>query len=299
MDKRNYAIGLGLVLLGALGFSIKSILIKMAYAASPGIDAITLLALRMLFALPFFITAALFHNLKARPPALSKQEGLFVTLLGLDGYYLASYLDFASLQYIAAGLERVILFLYPTFVVLFSAVLFRRKITAPVLLALLLSYGGLVLVFLDHLAAASPNLWFGSALVLGSALVFAVFTMGSGVMVHRIGSVRFTAYTMTAAGIATLTHFALRHGGTLTGFPADVYGLALLITVFSTVLPAFSMNAGIRRIGADFAAIISTTGPIATLIFAYFLLDESISALQLGGTALVLSGVYVLGKSKV
>jgi len=298
MDRRNYAIGLALVLFGALGFSIKSILIKMAYAASPGIDAITLLALRMLFALPIFIAAALLHNLKARPPALSKQEWLFVTLLGLDGYYLASFLDFASLQYIAAGLERVILFLYPTFVVLFSALLFRRLITASVLIALLLSYGGLILVFLDHLSAASPNLWLGSALVAGSALVFAGFTMGSGVMVHKIGSVRFTAYTMTAAGIATLIHFAVQRGSALTGFPADVYGLTLLITVFSTVLPAFSMNAGIRRIGADFASIISTTGPIATLIFAYFLLDEPVSAMQLGGTALVLTGVYVLGRSK-
>jgi drug/metabolite transporter (DMT)-like permease len=122
--------------------------------------------------------------------------------------------------------------------------------------------------------------------------------MGSGVMVHKIGSFRFTAYTMTAAGIATLIHFAVLRGAALTGFSADVYGLALLITIFSTVLPAFFMNAGIRRIGADFAAIISTTGPIATLIFAYFLLDESITGMQIGGTALVLAGVYALGRSK-
>jgi drug/metabolite transporter (DMT)-like permease len=219
--RRNYAVGLALVLLGALGFSFKSILIKLAYAAEPGLDAVTLLALRMLFSLPFFICAALWHHLKAKPEPLSKKQWLIVTLLGLDGYYLASLLDFASLQYISAGLERVILFLYPTFVVLFSAALFRRRITAAVLAALVLSYTGLVLVFLDHLAAPSPNLWLGAALVLASALVFAGFTMGSGVMVHKIGSFRFTAYTMTAAGLATLTHFAVqRRGSVLSGFSA-------------------------------------------------------------------------------
>lgn len=297
-SRRNYAVGLVLVLLGALGFSIKSILIKLAYASDPGIDAITLLALRMLFSLPIFIAAALWHNVRARPSTLSKKEWLIVTLLGLDGYYLASYLDFASLQYISAGLERVILFLYPTFVVLFSAAIFRRQINLAVIIALLLSYTGLTLVFLEHLSAASPNLWVGSALVLGSALAFAGFTMGSGVMVHKIGSIRFTAYTMTSAGIAMLAHFAVQGGNALTGFSVRIYGLVLLITIFSTVLPAFFMNAGIRQIGADFAAIISTTGPIATLIFAYLLLDETITALQIVGTILVLAGVYVLSRGK-
>ena len=298
-DKRNYAIGLVLVLFGALGFSIKSILIKLTYAASPGIDAITLLALRMLFSLPIFITTVLWHNLKCGPQPLSRKEWLIVILLGLDGYYLSSYLDFSSLQYIAAGLERVILFLYPTFVVLFSAAIFRRKINLIKLLALGLSYAGLILVFLDHLSAPSPHLWRGSALVLGGALAFAVFTMSSGVMVHRIGSTRFTAYTMTVAGVAMLIHFGLQRGTDLLVHSPEVYGLVLLITIFSTVLPAFFMNAGIRRIGADSAAIISTTGPIATLILAYLILDEAITPMQIGGTLLVLTGVYVLGRNRV
>ncbi|MGZ8095309.1 MAG: DMT family transporter [Methylosarcina sp.] len=296
--RRNFIAGLCLVLLGALGFSAKSIIVKLAYAASSELDAITLMALRMLFALPIFLLAALWHNKKTRPQPLRKKDWLAVILLGLDGYYLASYLDFYGLQYISAGLERVILFLYPTFVVLFSALAYRRKITGFMVAALVLTYSGMMLVFIEHVSVESSHLWLGSLLVLISAVVFAGFTMGSGVMVHRIGSSRFTAYTMSAAGVATLIHFALERGMALAGFPDLVYGLAFMMTVFSTVLPAFFMNAGIRRIGADAASIISTTGPIATLVMAFLVLHEAITGLQLAGTLLVLSGVYVLSRAK-
>ena len=154
------------------------------------------------------------------------------------------------------------------------------------------------LVFIDQMSAASSQLWLGSALVLASAVIFACFVMGSGIMVRRIGSARFTAYTMTVAGIATLVHFGWQHGIDLLSFPADVYNLALVMAVFSTVLPAFFMNAGIRRIGAGSAAIISTTGPIATLILAFVILDEAILPIQMLGTVLVLAGVYVVSRTK-
>jgi drug/metabolite transporter (DMT)-like permease len=197
----------------------------------------------------------------------------------LLGYYIASYLDFLGLQYISAGLERVIIFLYPTFVVLFSALVHSRRITAQVVIALCLSYIGTILVFIEHLSAASSGLVLDSGLVLGSA-----------VMTQRIGSARFTAYTMTVASVATLVHFSFQHGVRLiqlTSFHYSKWGhvfkLALLMAVFSTVLPAFFMNAGIRRIGAGPASIISTTGPIATLILAYMLLGEAITPAQLGG----------------
>jgi drug/metabolite transporter (DMT)-like permease len=298
-DQRNVVIGCALVLLGALGFSAKAILIKLAYAASAPLDAISLLALRMLFAMPLFVLVALWHNKKSPAPALDRTQWLVVIVLGLIGYYLASYLDFVGLQYISAGLERVILFLYPTFVVLFSAILHRRGITARAGLALGLSYAGMTLVFLEHVTMASSHLLLGASLVLASAVIFACFAMGSGVMVRRIGSARFTAYSMTVAGIATLVHFGLQHGFDLARFPIAVYQLALLMAVFSTVLPAFLMNAGIHRIGAGSAAIISTTGPIATLILAFFILDEAILPIQLLGTVLVLAGVYVVSRGKV
>ena len=297
-EQHNLVIGYGLVLLGALGFSAKAIIIKLAYAANGEVDAITLMALRMLFALPFFLLVAVWHNKKSPALPLNKKQWGVVIVLGLIGYYIASYLDFIGLQYISAGLERVIIFLYPTFVVLFSAIVYRRRITARVGIALGLSYAGTLLVFIEHLSMASSGLLLGSGLVLGSAIIFSWFVMGSGVMTQRIGSARFTAYTMTVASAATLVHFAFSHGVALTRLPVDVYSLALIMAIFSTVLPAFFMNAGIRRIGAGSASIISTTGPIATLILAYMLLGEAITPVQIAGTFFVLAGVYVVSRVK-
>jgi drug/metabolite transporter (DMT)-like permease len=306
VEQRNLVIGYGLVLLGALGFSAKAIIIKLAYAANGEVDAITLMALRMLFALPFFLLVAVWLNKKSPELPLDKKQWGVVIVLGLMGYYIASYLDFIGLQYISAGLERVIVFLYPTFVVLFSALVYRRRITARVGIALGLSYIGTMLVFIEHLSVVSSGLLLGSGLVLGSAIIFSWFVMGSGVMTQRIGSARFTAYTMTVASVATLVHFAFQHGVALTRLPSfqyvgweRVYSLALIMAIFSTVLPAFFMNAGIRRIGAGSASIISTTGPIATLVLAYMLLGEAITLIQLVGTFFVLAGVYVVSRGKL
>lgn len=295
----HFVSGLVLVLLGALGFSAKSIIIKLVYEVSDQIDALSLLALRMLFSLPFFLAAAWWSHKKAsRAQPLQSKQWLVVVALGLTGYYLASYLDFLGLQYISAGLERVILFLYPTFVVLLSAVLFKRVITLREIFALVLSYGGMLFVFFENFKIESSGLLLGSAMVLGSALVFACFTMGSGVMVKQIGSARFTAYTMLIASAAILLHFALLQPRDIVHFSVEVYGLVLLMAIFSTVLPAFFMNAGIRRIGAGPASIISSSGPIGTLILAFLILGEAITPLQLTGTLLVLIGVYVVSRAK-
>lgn len=305
VEQRNLVIGYGLVLLGALGFSAKAIIIKLVYAADVEVDAITLMALRMLFALPFFLLAGFWNNKNSPALPLEKKQWGIVIVLGLMGYYIASYLDFIGLKYISAGLERVILFLYPTFVVLFSALIYKRRITVRAGIALGLSYIGTMLVFLEHLSAASTGLLLGSSLVLGSAITFSWFVMGSGVMTQNIGSARFTAYTMTVACVATLVHFALQHGFALIQLPSlhyrewgRIYWLALIMAFFSTVLPAFFMNAGISRIGAGSASIISTTGPIATLVLANILLGEAITTIQLVGTLFVLAGVYVVSQTK-
>ena len=298
-NQQTMAAGLTFVLLGALGFSAKSILIKLAYESSDKVDAISLLALRMLFALPFFLTAAFWHHKKhTDSQPLQKKQWLLVGMLGLMGYYLASYLDFVGLQYISAGLERVILFLYPTFVVLLSAIAFKRIISLREIAALSLSYSGMACVFFDNISTESKDIVLGSLAVLASAIVFACFTMGSGYMVKQIGSARFTAYTMTVAGAVTLLHFGWERQGGLVDFPTEVYWLALLMAVFSTVMPAFFMNAGIKRIGASSASIISASGPIATLVLAFIILDEAITAIQGLGTFLVLSGVYIVGRVK-
>ncbi len=294
-------IGLVLVLLGALGFAAKAILIKLAYAVSPAVDALSLIALRMLFSLPFFLLASLWHSRTkaiAQAAPLTAKQWLLIGLLGLMGYYFASFLDFLGLQYISAGLERVILFLYPTFVVLFTALWQKRGISKRVAVALALSYAGMMLVFVEHLSWESSAVWLGSALVLASSVIFAFFVMGSSLMTQGIGSGKFTAYSMSIACVVTISHFVLARGLDLWHLPLEVYRLALIMAVFSTVLPSFFLNAGIRRIGAGPASIVSTTGPIVTLVLAHFLLGEAITPLQLGGTFLVLAGVYVVSRAK-
>jgi drug/metabolite transporter (DMT)-like permease len=302
-NNRQVITGCLFVLFGALGFSAKAVLIKLAYGYSQQLDAITLMVLRMAISLPFFLAVALWSaNGSAQTkdaPRLNRQDWLMILGLGILGYYVASLLDFAGLQYISAGLERLILFLYPTFVVLFTAAMQRRAINRHQALALALSYAGMILVFVDNMAAmASSGLLLGSLLVLCSAIAFAFFLMGSGMMVKRIGSARFTAYSMTVACLATGLHFVIQHGVKLLSLPHSVYWLALIMAIFSTVLPAFLMNAGIRRIGAGSASIISSIGPIGTLALAFLLLGETLTPAQLAGTALVLIGVYVVSRAK-
>lgn len=293
------------VLLAAFGFSAKSILVKLAYGNSPHLDAITLMLLRMAISLPFFLVIALWSARTSKQTRcishrMRTQDWLWVTVLGFLGYYLSSLLDFEGLAYISAGLERLILFLYPTFVVLLTAGYYRNAINRHQAFALLLSYAGILLVYADDkLQPNSQGLLLGSAFVACSAMTFAIFMVGSGVLIKRIGSIRFTAYSMTVACVITGLHFIIRHGGyPLLHLPASVYGLAAIMAIFSTVLPSFLMNAGIQRIGAGSASIISSTGPIGTLILAFFLLGEALTVSQLAGTFLVLVGVYVVSRAK-
>ncbi len=254
------------------------------------------MVLRMAISLPFFLVVAFWtaNDSRAEALRLNRHDWLMIFGLGLLGYYFASLLDFLGLQYISAGLERLIIFLYPTFVVLFTAVINRHQA-----IALALSYAGMVLVFIDNKAAMTASgLCLGSALVLASAIAFAFFLMGSGMMVKRIGSTRFTAYSMTVACVATGLHFVLQHGVKMLDLPIPVYSLALIMAIFSTVLPAFLMNAGIKRIGAGSAAVLSSIGPIGTLALAFLLLGEALTLAQLAGTVLVLIGVYVVSRAK-
>ncbi len=300
---QRIVIGCVFVLSAAFGFSAKSILVKLAYGFSPQLDAITLMLLRMAISLPFFLVVAVWSNRPSKQTSemhrMRAQDWLMIIVLGFLGYYLSSLLDFEGLSYISAGLERLILYLYPTFVVLLTAGVYRKAINRHQLIALLLSYSGIILVYANqHLQSNSGGLLIGSAFVASSAMTFAIFMVGSGVLIKRIGSLRFTAYSMTVACVITGLHFIIRHGGYPLHLPASVYGLASIMAIFSTVLPAFLMNAGIQRIGAGSASIISSAGPIGTLILAFFVLEEALTLPQLAGTFLVLIGVYVVSRAK-
>lgn len=278
--------------LAAIGFSAKAILVKLAYA-SP-VDAVTLLAIRMAFSVPFFIVVAWWssQNVHARP--LARQDWFAVMALGLIGYYLSSLLDFSGLQYISAGLERLILFLYPTMVVLLSAALYKRQIRGREIFALALSYAGIALVFMHDVRTAQEGLALGATLVFASTLTYSVYLIGAGHTIARIGAIRFTAYAMVVASIATFLQFALTHPTTALILPSHVYVLGFTMAIVSTVLPVFMLSTAIRMIGSGHTALIGSIGPVSTLFLANLILGESLSGQQLGGAALVLAGVLFI-----
>jgi drug/metabolite transporter (DMT)-like permease len=281
-----------------MGFSAKAVIVKLAYAYP--VDAATLLALRMLFSAPFFLIMALWSARGAAAASLTRKDWLAVALLGFIGYYLASYLDFLGLQYISAGLERLILFLYPTVVVLLSAWLLKKPVHRRHIFALGLSYGGIALVFTEYLAFGenSVDLVLGGLLVFASGVVYSFYLIGTGEVIGKLGAARFTSYAMLVACAVALLQFLVAHDLSDLALPRQVYGLSLLMAVLSTVIPAWLMAEGIRRTGASHAAMVGSVGPIATLFLGYWVLNEPLSAIQLFGAALVLTGVMLISIRK-
>ncbi|NOY72757.1 MAG: DMT family transporter [Gammaproteobacteria bacterium] len=291
-------IGIVFTVIAALAFSSKAIAIKLAYGYGEQVSPIILLTLRMAIALPFFLFSLYFIERKYDLPRLSHQDIARLIALGLVGFYLAAYLDFVGLSYITASLERLILLLYPSFVVLITALLKRKKISLREAIALGVSYIGFIIVFAQELSFSEPDLVLGSIFVFGSALAFAIYFIGNGALIGKLGAKRCTAYAMTFACIATNLHFATSYDPVIFALPAEVYGLALFMALVCTVLPTFFMAAGIQRIGANSAAIISSLGPIMTLVLAYFFLNETLTPQQMAGATLVVIGVFVVTKIK-
>ncbi len=284
--------GILLALLAALGFSLKAIFVKLAYAWP--VSAVTLLAIRMLLSLPVFAWVG-WHSSKAAPP-LTRRDWLILTGLSLAGYYGASILDFLGLQYITAALERLILYTYPTLTVLIAVLVFKRPLQRRELGAILLSYAGIGLAFAHDLdlAAEGHAVWLGAGLVFASSLTYAVYLSGSGPMIARLGSARFTALCMLVSTAGTLAHFALSQPLEALILPWQVYGLGAAMAVFSTILPVFMQSAAIRRIGASRSVLIGTIGPMATIFFGWWWLGETLSLHQMLGAGLVLAGVLLV-----
>lgn len=286
--------GLAIAIVGAVLFSTKAVVAKLLYRYH--IDAVTLIAFRMLFSLPAFAAVA-FWQMRAGPP-LSNSDRWRLVALGLIGYYLSSFLDFLGLQYISVGLERLILFLTPTFVLLATALVFKRRIGAAQWGALALSYCGIVLVFVHDLAGGAGSIVTGALLVLGSALSYAVYLLFTGEMVQRIGALRLVAYAMCVSSVACIAQFFLLRPASLLIQPAAVYGLSLVNGVFCTIFPVFMTMIAVRRIGAATASQAGMVGPVSTLFLGALVLGEPITAIQLAGTALVIGGIYILSKKK-
>ena len=228
--------------------------------------------------------------MKGEIPKLSGTQQLQMIFLGFIGYYLASLLDFIGLQYITAGLERLILFLSPTFVLLFSAVFLKKRILPKQWLALALAYLGVSLVFVQDLSLSGDDVLLGAACVLGSALSYAVYLISSGELLKRIGATRLVAYAMSTSAIYTLIHFFYVFGWEGLQQPSAVYGLSLIHAVFNTVAPTFMIMWSVERIGAPMTSQLGLLGPVSILFLANWFLGEPITSLQIAGTVLVLTG---------
>jgi drug/metabolite transporter (DMT)-like permease len=284
--------GLAIAIGGAVLFSTKAIVAKLLYRYQ--IDAVTLLAFRMMFSLPVFAAIALWKMRTEAP--LSNADRWRLVALGLIGYYLSSFLDFLGLQYISVGLERLILFLTPTFVLLITSIFLKHHISRMQWMALAASYGGIVLVFVHDLQGGASNVVLGSLLVLGAAGSYAFYLIGSGQLVQRIGSLRLVSYAMCVSSFACIGQFFLLHPVATLVQPMPVYWLSLLNGILCTVLPVFMTMIAVERIGAATASQAGMIGPVSTLFLGALILNEPITQWQLAGTSLVLFGIYLLSK---
>lgn len=286
--------GLWLAILAAFGFSFKAIFVKLAYPY--GVDAVTLLALRMAFAAPVFLWVG--WRAARGAPALTARDWIGVAVMGLAGYYGASIFDFLGLQYISAGLERLILFTYPTLTLLFGMALARRAASRREVVALALCYAGLGAAFWHDIefAADARAIWIGGSLVFASAVCYAVYFTGSARLIARLGTARFAALTTLASTVAVGGHFLAVQPLAALVQPWPVYGYALAMGLFSTALPVFAQSAAIRRLGSARVAMISMLGPLATIGFAAWLLAEPLSLAQFLGAALVIAGVALASR---
>lgn len=287
--------GLALAVLGAVAFSGKAILAKLMYRH--GVDAVQVLFFRMLLALPLFLMLAWWAG-RGRP-ALTWRDWKIIALLGFCGYYLASFLDFLGLQYISASLERLILYLNPTLVLLLGSWFLKRRVTGPQLAALALSYGGVLLVFGHELrlgGGMAVHALLGSVLVFGSALSYAVYLVMSGEVVKRIGPLRLTGLATTVAcGLCIAQFFVLRPVDALW-VPEPVLWLSLLNALCCTFAPVVVVMLAIDRIGASLAAQTGMVGPLSTVGMGVWILGEPFNAGLALGTVLVLAGVWLLAK---
>jgi drug/metabolite transporter (DMT)-like permease len=285
--------GVALAVVGTLVFSFRPILVKLVYAAHP-VSPVTLLFLRMTISLPFFLAVAWW--LRHDEPRLTARDWAAVAALGFTGYYAASFLDFIGLQYVGAGVGRLILYLYPTLVLLISFLFLHRRPTRRQLAALVITYAGVALILSSqaHGGAEGKLFMLGAALVFASSLFYATYLVAGGEMVKRIGSMRFTAYSMAVATLPALVQFFVLEPLSALELPNVVWLYVIILATFTTVLPLFIQAEALKRIGAPEFALIGALGPVSVAITSALGLDERFTAIQAIGGALVILGVLLV-----
>jgi drug/metabolite transporter (DMT)-like permease len=295
----KYIVGALLIFIGAVMFAGKAVIVKWLYIHHP-IDTVSLLALRMLFSLPFYIVILVWNKWKYPSDIrLTQKEWAWMLAIGLLGYYLASFFDFWGLQYISAGLERLVLFIYPTLVLIISAIFFKKNILKIQYIALIITYLGIVLAFVPEIKMGmQKNLLLGAFLIFLSALTYALYLIGNGEMVKKIGTTLFTCYAMLISTAMVIVHYLITSKTNLMHYEPVVYQQSMVMAVFCTVIPSFLVSEGIQRVGSGNAAIIGSIGPMATIFMATYFLNETFNNWQIAGTLFILIGVLMISVKK-
>jgi drug/metabolite transporter (DMT)-like permease len=284
---------------GSIAFSGKAIIVKLAYRH--GVDAVTLIMYRMLFALPLFLALAWWATYRQQggaPAPLTRRDWLGILGLGFTGYYLASFLDFWGLHYISASLERLILYLNPTIVLVLGWVLYQRRITARQALAMATSYAGVLLVFGHEADLSGPNAALGAVLVFGSAVSYATYLVYSGEMVKRLGAMRLVGLATTVACVLCLLQFVVLRPLSAAIVAPEVIWLSVLNATLCTFAPVLMVMMAIERIGAGLASQTGMIGPMSTIAMGVWLLDEPFNGWIVAGTALVVTGVFMVTRAR-
>jgi drug/metabolite transporter (DMT)-like permease len=296
MSKINSkSIGLLFAVLGVVLFSAKAIMVKLAY--NYDVDSVTLLLMRMLFALPVYLVIA-FKIKPQKANEIKKTDYLALVFFGFVGYYLASFFDFEGLKYIKAGLERIVLFIYPTLVVILSRILLKTKITKLQILAIVITYIGVLIAFSGEVDLSGDLIYKGVSLIFLSALTYAMYLVGSGWLIPKFGVLCFTSYAMIVSTVCVVAHYLITHDFEMKSYPNEVYYLGMGMAFLSTVIPSFLVSQSIKVIGSSNFSIIGSVGPISTIILATIFLGETLTVNQVVGTLIVIVGVFVISKAK-
>lgn len=289
--------GFLVTLAGAIFFSTKAIFVKLTFHATH-VDALTLLSLRMLFSLPFYLIVGFVEGRKEGSQKINSRQWFFIFLMGIFGYYLSSLFDFIGLQFISAGLERLILFLYPTFAVLINTFWFKTKLSKTQIIALALTYAGIGIAYLGEmkLDTSNPNFYYGTFMIFLCAVTYSFYLVGTGRLVNKVGATRYTVYAMLFATAGIFVHFLSTKTIDSIAFSPTLIYYTMALAIVATVLPSFMMSYGMKSIGSNNVAIITSVGPVSTIVQAHFILGEKIIPLQLIGTLFVILGVILIGR---
>lgn len=287
--------GIVFTVIGAICFSAKAIFVKLAYL-SYDVSDITLLTLRYVFALPVFMVIAILRYRQGKIESMSSKSWLMLIFAAMMGYYLASYFDFSGLKYIPASIERVILFTYPTLVVIFSWLFFRKKISRKTIYALIICYAGILIIAIEPRFFSGENFTLGATLIFLSSITYALYLVLSGELSQKLGSVNANTLGMIFSSLFVFLHMGLFSEESIAGLPLRIYLYGFAIAIISTVIPTFLMMEGIKLLGANRASIIGSLGPVSTILMGYLFLSERLTIQELAGSILIMTGVFLIGK---